>query len=67
VTQNGVRLAVLRAGGATALARVVGVTRQAVIYWIRVGHVPIARVDDVARATGVAPRDLVQAEVRKWI
>lgn len=63
----GVRRAIDRAGGATALARAVGVSRQTVAYWLSVGHVPSRHVDVVARLTGVPVRDLVSREIRKWI
>ncbi len=47
-------------GGASALARRLGVSRNAVWLWVKSGKVPAARVNDVAALTG-----LTIAELRK--
>lgn len=47
---NGLRLALAAAGGVHKLARLIGVSPQAVAKW---RHVPIGRIGAVERATGV--------------
>lgn len=50
-----IRLAVARAGGTTALAEALGVTKGAVSQW---DVCPPARVPDVEKITGVPRQDL---------
>lgn len=50
--------AVQAAGSQTALAKVLGVTPQAVSAWVEQGFTPPYRVIGVAAATGVLAEDL---------
>jgi DNA-binding transcriptional regulator YdaS (Cro superfamily) len=55
---RGVELAIRQAGSASSLARLLGVTPAAVLQWKKV---PVERVPDVERATGV-PRHILRPE-----
>jgi DNA-binding transcriptional regulator YdaS (Cro superfamily) len=52
------RRAVKVAGSATNLARMCGVTSQAVDQWLMRGRVPVARVLCIEQSTGVARHEL---------
>ena len=49
-------------GGRANLARALGITWQAVFYWQRDGVVPLTRVLDVERLTGI-PREALRPDV----
>jgi DNA-binding transcriptional regulator YdaS (Cro superfamily) len=53
---NWVKVAVENAGGVTALAPRINVSRQAIYLWIEKGSIPPRRCADVERETGV-PRE----------
>ncbi len=57
-----VERAISLAGGQTALARKIGVTPQAVQGWHSAGRIPLNRVLDVERATGI-PRTEIMPEI----
>ena len=59
--KTGLQDAIEAAGGASALADQLGVTYQAIWYWMRDGKVPIARVVEVERITGV-PRERLRPD-----
>lgn len=59
-----VDLAVEKAGGATALARALGVTPQSVWDWLVKGYVPLARAKEIEMQFGIPRNDLVSAKVR---
>lgn len=52
------RRAVARAGSQTALARLLGVTQQAVSQWLVQGRPPASHVLPIERATGVSRHEL---------
>jgi DNA-binding transcriptional regulator YdaS (Cro superfamily) len=56
---DGLRRAAEAAGGKAALARLLGLSRQAVHRWHRV---PADRLDEVERATGV-PREVLRPDI----
>ena len=45
-------------GGASALARRLGISRNAIALWRKVGRVPSSRVDDIADLTGLPKHEL---------
>lgn len=49
-----IKKAVSRVGGQAELARIIGVTAQAVQQWVRFGRIPAERVLEVERATNGA-------------
>lgn len=51
--RNGVEMAVEAAGSQSELARVMGVGRQSVHYWMSRGHVPPAVALEIERRLGV--------------
>lgn len=59
-----VDLAVEKAGGATALARALGVTPQSVWDWLVKGYVPLARAKEIEMQFGIPRNDLVSPKVR---
>ena len=56
--------AVEKAGGATALARALGVTPQSVWDWLVKGYVPLARAKEIEMQFGIPRNDLVSPKVR---
>lgn len=56
--------AITAAGGATALARALGVTPQSVWDWRVKGYVPLARAKEIEIQFGIPRNDLVSAKVR---
>jgi DNA-binding transcriptional regulator YdaS (Cro superfamily) len=58
---NPVDLAIAVAGSAYALAEKLGVTRQCITHWRRSGSIPIAKVPDVSRVTGIPKAKLHDA------
>jgi DNA-binding transcriptional regulator YdaS (Cro superfamily) len=59
VKDNGLELAILRAGGRTALAALLGVSKQAVQQW---QHVPAHQVIPIEMKTGV-PREKLRPDL----
>jgi DNA-binding transcriptional regulator YdaS (Cro superfamily) len=55
---NPIERAVEKAGGQIALAKLTGVSYQAVQKWLRTGSVPAERVLPIEEATGVSRHDL---------
>ena len=45
-------------GGAAALARRLGISRNAISLWRQNGRVPQSRIDEVERLTGISRHDL---------
>lgn len=45
-------------GGASALARRLGISRNAVALWRKVGRLPLNRVDEIASITGLPKHEL---------
>lgn len=60
--QNPVELAIKTKGSLAALGAAVGVTAQAVWKWLQAGSIPVNRVLDVERATGI-PRETLRPDV----
>ena len=56
---NGLDLAKMKAGGSVGIARLIGITSQAVSQWQRV---PALRVLDVEKGTGV-PRHILRPDL----
>lgn len=56
--------AVNKAGGVPSLARVLGVTPQAVREWVRSGCVPPARAQEIELLYGIQRAELVSERVR---
>ncbi len=56
---NGLDIAKMKAGGAVGIARLIGITSQAVSQWHRV---PALRVLDVEKGTGV-PRHILRPDL----
>lgn len=51
--------AIEEAGGITALARLLGITRQTISYWSHPGRkIPAGRIVEIERLTGVAREEL---------
>jgi DNA-binding transcriptional regulator YdaS (Cro superfamily) len=57
-TVTGVRRAINKAGGRLALAKLIGVSREAVRLWESSGHVPVKRCPAVAEKTGIPKHEL---------
>lgn len=55
---DGLKLAIAKAGNMSRLARSCGVTPQAVKAWMDRGCIPLARVKDVKKATGLSLKTL---------
>lgn len=75
---NGIQKAIRILGSRAALAKAIGVTRQAVHFWERGGRIDETRVLPIVRATlgGVTPHELrpdlydknyIPEEVAEWI
>lgn len=60
---TGIERALLAAGSARALAQACGVGETAVSKWKARGYVPISHTGTIAKATGVAVRDLIDPAV----
>lgn len=58
-TDTGVARAVDAVGGQVAMAQRLGVSRVAVIHWLRQGWVPSKRVLQIEQVSGVPRRELV--------
>lgn len=61
---SAVLLAIEKAGGVAALARVLGVKHQAIQDYRRKGYVPPARAKEIEMQFGIPRNDLVSAKVR---
>ena len=61
---TGVAKAIAKAGGVSALARHLGVTRQRVQNWYKQGWVPKDYVVEIEAEFGVSRRELLQPEIR---
>ena len=55
---DALKLAIAKAGNMSRLARSCGVTPQAVRAWIVRGQIPLSRVKDVKKATGLSLKTL---------
>ena len=72
-TRTGIQKAVEAVGGQRALAEKLKSTiegydypsQQAISLWVRRGFVPNGRVAEIAKATGVAPAELMAPELRE--
>lgn len=64
MTKTGIAQAVEAKGGQTELAEALGVTKQAVQSWVVHGYVPVGRARQVALASGVDHRLLVDPVIR---
>lgn len=62
--ETGIARAVEAIGGQAVLARAVGVSRVAVVHWLRQGWVPNGRVLRIEQLTGVPRGDLANPSVR---
>lgn len=62
-----VDLAIIKAGGRAALARHLGVTRQAVHNWVSRGFIPPDRAIAVEKAFGVPAAGLVSPKMRRLL
>lgn len=58
MTPDELKKAVEAAGGQSAVARKIGCTSQAVSKWCNTGEVPIKRLLDFEKATGIPRQDL---------
>jgi len=62
--QTGIQRAAAMAGGGPKLAQYLGVTRQNVHSWNKIGFIPpLDRVREVATLTGIPHIDLVDPEI----
>lgn len=61
---SAVIIAIKKAGGATQLARALGVSPQSVWDWRVKGYVPPARAKEIEMQFGIPRNDLVSAKVR---
>lgn len=52
---------VRKAGGNAAFGRALGITGQAISYWLSEGKVPLERVPAVSKLTGI-PRHLIRPD-----
>lgn len=57
IKDNGLHVVLKRVGSVAALAQVCGVNRTRLYYWLRVG-VPLNRVVEVSRRTGISKAQL---------
>lgn len=57
--RNAVALAIANAGSQVKLARLLGVTQQAVSTWVRRGWVPVRRAVEIEHLLGVPRHELV--------
>lgn len=64
MTPEELKKAVEAAGGQSAVARKIGCTSQAVSKWCSTGEVPLKRLIDFEKATGI-PREKVYPELFK--
>lgn len=61
---NGVERAVKLAGGQVALARLLGVTQQAISIWLRRGYVPLRRAQEIEAQLGVPRNALIAPHIQ---
>ena len=61
---TGIEKAIEKAGGVTALADFLGVSRQAVHQWKEQGFVPTHRVVEIETEYGVDRRELIDPNLR---
>lgn len=59
---SAIRVAVKKAGGQRALAQLLGVSQQAVCYWVAQNRAPAERVLHIERVTGV-PRTALRPDI----
>jgi DNA-binding transcriptional regulator YdaS (Cro superfamily) len=57
-TRKAIEQAIQSAGSQDKLALEIGVTQQAIAWWLRHGRLPAERVLEVERVTGVSRHDL---------
>jgi len=60
---SGIQEACIKMGGQVQLAAALGVTQQAVSFWVQQGHAPLERVPVIAKLTGIRPRALCDPEL----
>lgn len=57
--QSGIDKAVAAMGSQTALAKAINLTPQAISTWVKKGQIPLFRIKDVERVTGISKNDLL--------
>ena len=65
--QTGIAEAVEKAGTQRALADKLGCTQQVVSEWVRRGHVPLDRADEIEAAYGIAKKRLLSPRLAALI
>lgn len=58
-TRKGIDRAIEAVGSQRNLAKMLGITDQAISFWVQKGHVPLPRLKEVSALTGVAVGDLL--------
>jgi DNA-binding transcriptional regulator YdaS (Cro superfamily) len=65
--RSGIAEALTRIGSQTELARLLGISQQAISVWVRRGWVPAERAREIEYHTGVARQSLIKPQLRQLL